>query len=186
MKRVSTLVGGMVLGFVLGMVLVFIVGRFQSPPKVSNMLGNSQTRSQLQIDAPAPDFKLENLNGELVKIKNFHGRFVLINFWATWCGPCRLEMPVFQSRVDAHPDDFVVVTVNSQDPPGDVQAFMDELGLNIYALLDPDGEVHKQYMVRGFPTSYLVDRSGVLKIQHVGLMSEDQLDRYLIEMGIRE
>jgi len=184
MNRVSTLVGGVILGFVLGMILVSIVGSFQETPKISSLTGNAQKNTQIQIDAPAPEFELETLKGELVNIGNFRGWLILINFWATWCGPCRLEMPSFQSRSDAYPNDFIVVTVNSQDTSEDVQAFMEGLGLSILALLDPDGEVHKQYMVRGFPTTYFVDRDGVLRFQHVGLMTDAQLDSYLTEMGL--
>lgn len=184
MKRTRTLIIGVLLGFFLGIILVSVVSRLQLPPKISKAVDDKN--SQLQINAPAPNFELQNLNGDLVNLRNFHGRILLVNFWATWCAPCRLEMPAFQSRIDVHPDDLVVVTVNSQDTLDDIQNFMNELGLTFYALIDPDGDVHKRYMVQGFPTTYLVDRDGILRIQHIGLITDGQLDTYLSELGLSE
>jgi len=112
--------------------------------------------------------------------------FYLGDFWANWCGPCRLEMPVFQSRFEQFSKDLIILAINEQDTREDIHAFMADLGLTFDTLLDNDDDVHRQYLVRGIPTSYLVDAEGILRIQHVGLMTEKQLDDYLFEVGISE
>ena len=110
----------------------------------------------------------------------------MINFWATWCGPCRLEMPAFQSRANRFPDDIVILAINEQDSPGVIRAYMLDLNLTLDVLLDTEGDVHRQYLVRGFPTTFLVDREGILRVQHVGVMTDEQLDVYIKDLGLSD
>jgi peroxiredoxin len=95
-------------------------------------------------------------------------------------------MPAFQSRLEKYSDDLVILAVNGQDIPEDMIAFMNELGLTFNALSDIDGEVHRQYRVRGLPTSFLVDKEGLLRVQHIGVMTEVQLDEYLFNVGLAD
>ncbi|KAA3647261.1 MAG: hypothetical protein DWQ07_07095 [Chloroflexi bacterium] len=136
------------------------------------------------VDSLAPDFELENIEGELVSLSDYRGKAVLINFWATWCGPCRIEMPAIQSRFEAHSDEFVVLAVDNNEPQEAVAAFFDELQLTFPGLLDPGGEIQELYRVRGYPSSYFVDQNGVVKVIHIGVMTEGQLDDYLSQVGI--
>lgn len=184
MNRANLLVVGVLLGFLVGMLALFGVSRFQLAPKTGDLTNGPVSNGKLELNATAPDFRLENLNGELIHLQTLRGKTVIINFWATWCGPCRLEMPAFQSRVEKYPHDLVILAVNGQDTPEAAGAFMEELGLTFDVLLDKEGDIHRQYLVRGFPTTYLVDPDGTLRIQHVGLMTEGQLDDYLLEIGL--
>ena len=135
--------------------------------------------------ALAPDFTLVNLEGENVSLSDFHGQPVLINLWATWCGPCRIEMPAIQSRFERYQDDgFVVLAVNFDEPRGDVQAFGDEFGLTFQMLLDPGAAVQKLYRTRSYPSSFFVDREGVIQVQHIGVMTEGNLDGNLAQIGL--
>jgi len=135
--------------------------------------------------ALAPDFTLVNLEGENVSLSDFHGQPVLINLWATWCGPCRIEMPTIQSRFEKYLDEgFIVLAVNFDEPRGDVQAFRDEFGLTFQMLLDPGAEVQKLYRTRSYPTSFFVDRKGVFQAQHIGVMTEENLDGNLVQIGL--
>ncbi len=138
--------------------------------------------SSPQVGAHAPDFTLQTLQGETLSISDLRGQVILVNFWATWCGPCRLEMPAIQARFES--TDLAVLAVNFDEPPEQVQAFVDELGLSFTTLLDPGGEIQLLYQVRGYPTTYFVDEEGTIKILHIGFMNEDQLDGYLQEMGL--
>src|SRR5262245_6416761 len=139
------------------------------------------------VGAPAPDFTLKNLSGNSVTLSNLKGQVVLINFWATWCGPCRVEMPAIQRRYDAFKDQgLAVLAVNFDEPITDVSAFARSLNLTFTVLLDPDGVVNDLYHVGGYPSTFIVDRSGMITKLHIGLMTEKQLDNYLAGLGLKK
>jgi peroxiredoxin len=129
------------------------------------------------VGAPAPDFTLNDLASQPVTLSGLQGQVVLINFWATWCGPCRIEMPAIQRRYEALKDQgFTVLAVNLDEPITEVSAFVNEYGLTFPVLLDPGAKVNDLYRVRGYPTSFVVDREGFIKQLHIGSMTEAQLD----------
>ena len=137
------------------------------------------------VGALAPDFTLVNLEGENVSLSDFHGQPVLVNLWATWCGPCRIEMPTIQSRFEKYLDEgFIVLAVNFDEQRADVQAFRDEFGLTFQMLLDPGAKVQKMYRTRSYPTSFFVDRKGGIQAQHIGVMTEGNLDGNLAQIGL--
>lgn len=137
------------------------------------------------VGALAPGFTLMNLEGEQVSLDDFRGRPVLINLWATWCGPCRIEMPAIQSRFEKYQDDgFTVLAVNFDEQRADVQAFRDEFGLTFQILLDPGAKVQNLYRNRSYPSSFFIDRAGVIQVQHIGVMTEGQLDENLKKIGL--
>ena len=135
--------------------------------------------------ALAPDFTLVNLEGENVSLSDFKGQPVLINLWATWCGPCRIEMPTIQSRFEEYRDEgFIVLAVNFDEQRADVQSFRDEFGLTFQMLLDPGAEVQRLYRTRSYPSTFFVDRNGVIQVQHIGVMTEGNLDDNLAQIGL--
>ena len=135
--------------------------------------------------ALAPDFTLVNLESENVSLSDFKGQPVLINLWATWCGPCRIKMPTIQSRFEEFRDEgFIVLAVSFDEQRADVQAFRDEFELTFQTLLDPGAEVQKLYRTRSYPTSFFVDRNGVIQAQHIGVMTEGNLDGNLAQIGL--
>jgi peroxiredoxin len=93
-------------------------------------------------------------------------------------------MPTFQDRFEQHQGQLEVVAINFDEPQDDVAVFVDELGLAFDVLLDPGADVQELYRVRGYPTTYLLDADGILRIQHIGVMTESQLDDYLAEVGL--
>ena len=120
----------------------------------------------------APDFQLQTLDGQAVSLSDFRGRPVLLNFWATWCGPCRIEMPHFQA-VYADPgwraSGLEILAVNVGEPPERAQAFVDENGLTFPVLLDTEQTTARAYNLRVFPTSFFIDESGIIKAVMMGL-----------------
>ena len=147
-------------------------------------IGTVVSRIAPEIGAQAPDFALRDLEGNEVRLSDYRGRTVLLTFWATWCGPCRLEMPTFEGRFQELKDDgFTVLGLNYDEPAEDVSAFRDELGLSYPLLLDPGGSVQRLYRIRGYPSSIFVDPQGVVRIVHIGLITEGQLRDYLVELG---
>lgn len=131
------------------------------------------------MDQPAPDFTLTNLDGESLDTGDLRGKNVLINFWATWCGPCRQEMPMLETASEEHASELVVLAVNIGEEPWRVKQFMHDLGLNFEVLMDENNQVQDLFRVRAYPTTYLIDTQGVVRAQHVGLLSETQLEKYL-------
>ncbi len=133
----------------------------------------------------APDFELQNLDGEEVQLSDFRGQPVLINLWATWCGPCRLEMPAIQDRFELYKEEgFVVLAVDFDEPKSVVKEFRDELDLTFEILLDPGASVQNLYRNRNYPSSFFVDETGVIQVHHIGVMTEAQLDENLVKIGV--
>ncbi len=182
MRRGIALIAGIVAGVGIGLLAVGLL-RGGDSPTISEATNETGLSDSLALDASAPDFELASLSGEQVQLEDFRGQVVLVNFWATWCGPCRLEMPAFQDRFKEHGGDLQIVAVNFDEPQHEVQNFVDELGLTFEILLDPGGEIQRLYQVRGYPTSYFVDAEGVVRVIHIGIMTESQLDGYLTELG---
>jgi len=112
----------------------------------------------------APDFTLPDLEGRPVRLREFRGKLVLLNFWATWCPPCRLEMPSMERLYQTFKQTAFAMVAVSIDRQGVqvVKPFMEELQLTFPALLDSKTEVARQYGLRGLPTAYLIDRNGWL------------------------
>jgi peroxiredoxin len=137
--------------------------------------------------APAPDFTLTDLDGNEVRLSDLHGKVVLVNFWATWCGPCRLEMPAIEAEYQARKaQGLTVLAVDLDEPVEDVADFVAELALSFPVLLDPGAQVFDLYRIRGYPTSFFIGRDGTIARQHVGYMNADQLAAYLDQLGLGE
>jgi len=109
----------------------------------------------------APSFRLKDLNGKEVKLEDHRGKIVFLNFWATWCQPCRTEMPSMEKLYTEFKDrDFTILAVDIQERAKKVRAFKEKFKLNFPILLDPDGSVGSKYGVISIPTTYLIDREG--------------------------
>jgi peroxiredoxin len=151
-------------------------------------LGGNDPAAQIPagttIGRRAPDFDTIGLDGNTLALSDFKGKFVLLNFWATWCSPCRVEMPFLQARHEQYPADLVIVGVDFDEPAELVASFVEEYGLSFEIALDPGGLIQDQYEIRGYPTSIFLDRDGVIREIHIGVMSEGQLDGYLADLGL--
>jgi thiol-disulfide isomerase/thioredoxin len=109
----------------------------------------------------AVELELPDLAGRPVRLRDFRGRVVLLNFWATWCAPCRDEMPALQALAqELGPRGLAVVGVNLKEPREKVEAFVQELGLRFPMLLDAEGRAGERYHVYALPTTFVVDRRG--------------------------
>lgn len=151
-----------------------------APPRSSAGITTAIGRTP-SVGDEAPDFTLKNLDGEEVSLSDFKGQPVLINFWATWCGPCRIEMPIIEAMYQKYGDEgFVVLAVDVQESITVVQSFVDSMGLTFPILLDLKGDVADgPYRIRAFPTSYFVGRDGKLTAVHRGMMTEQIMQTYL-------
>lgn len=142
-----------------------------------------------QIPAPrqgflAPDFSLQSLTGENIRLADLRGQAVLVNLWAAWCPPCRAEMPALQKMYDEYKGQgFTVLAVNMnfQDDPAAVRPFVRQYGLTFPVLLDSDGNVARLYELRSLPSSFFIDRQGVVREVVIGGPMSEALLRTRIE-----
>ena len=139
-----------------------------------------------QEGAPAPEFTLTTLDGQEVRLSQYRGSVVVLNFWATWCGPCREEMPLFeQAHRDRAHEGLVVLAVNVEERPGLVRPFVERLALTYPILLDDRGAVARRYRVRSYPTTYFVGRDGRIEGRRVGAYTRQilfgRIDQLLAE-----
>ncbi len=123
-----------------------------------------QERGGVRIGAPAPNFQLYDLRGRLVTLSDYRGRVVLLNFWATWCGPCRVEMPAMEDLYrEFNRRDFEILAVSTDQQGAAVtRPFSEEMGLTFPILHDSDFRVGVAYGARTLPMTFLVDRRGVI------------------------
>ena len=138
------------------------------------------TTGSAQMGQLAPDFSLPTLGGGETNLSDYAGQVVLVNFWATWCPPCKAEMPDINAYYEARQDDgLVVLAVNAQEDAATVSSFIEATGFSFPVLLDSDGRVEQQYQVRSFPMTFVIDRDGRVVYIHNGLISPDVLTAVL-------
>ncbi len=141
-----------------------VVADWQQPELSYNL-------TPVKKQTPASDFQLMNMDEEKIKLSDYRGKVVLLNFWATWCPPCIREMPsmeMLHQQVNA--DDFKVIAVNQMEEPDDVFAFTGQLDVDptFDIVFDSDSETSQAYAVRGLPTTYLIDKQGNIRYRAVG------------------
>jgi cytochrome c biogenesis protein CcmG, thiol:disulfide interchange protein DsbE len=133
----------------------------------------------------APDFELASLDGKNISLASLRGHIVLVNFWATWCLPCRKEMPEIETAYRAHPGTFIVLAINNREDASLVQRYISELNLDFPILLDPDGAAASAYNVMGLPTSFIIDRAGIIRAANIGGMNRAYIEAQLKDLEVR-
>ncbi len=129
-----------------------------------------------RLGSPAPDFTLQSADGSTVRLADLKGKPVFINFWATWCGPCREEMPAMQELYEQYRDQgLVILAVDMEEDVRLVRRWIDQGGYTFTFVLDSDGEQVKRYNVNASPTSYFVGRDGVIRDLKLGALSRDEM-----------
>lgn len=121
---------------------------------------------------------LTTLTGETLDLADYRGQVVLVNFWATWCAPCRIEMPELDSYLQAHQaDNFDLLAVNAGEPAGRASEYLAEFDYTFTIILDENGEIDDYFGgVRGMPTSYVLNGEGEVVYQHVGALTQEILE----------
>ena len=135
----------------------------------------------VKVSFAAPKLTLIDLQGVSHSLSDYHGQVVLVNLWATWCPPCKEEMPALESFYNKHKDQgFVVLAINDGDPAKDVLQFVKDYQLTFPIWLDPTYLASEQtFKTLNLPTSFVIDRNGVVQLQWVGGISRRTLDKYV-------
>jgi peroxiredoxin len=135
----------------------------------------------LKVGVKAPDFELQTLDGETVKLSDFKGKKVMLNFWATWCPPCKAEMPEMQEYYTNMDDDEIILAVNI-DPDNDVKGFAESMGVTFPIVLDQEDKVSKTYQILTIPTTYFIDEKGIIQEKFLGAMSYKDMEEKMAEL----
>ncbi len=135
----------------------------------------------MKVGAPAPDFTLTDLGGNEVALSSLRGRPVLLNFWATWCPPCRTEMPEFEDMHRRYPE-LAVVGVNLREEPAHVEKFVANAGYTWTFLLDRTGGTSLRYALAALPSTFFIDRDGVIRDIRVGGMSRKEIEQRVAKL----
>ncbi|NRG47535.1 redoxin domain-containing protein [Bacillus sp. CRN 9] len=141
---------------------------------------NQDGQLSVQEGSPAPDFELTTLNGNTVKLSDYKGKKVILNFWASWCPPCVAEMPHMQQFYENNKEndiEIVAVNLTSLDKGmSEIKKFVDENNLSFTIPLDKDGTIGIQYETFSIPTSYIIDSNGIIIKKIVGPMNEAMME----------
>jgi peroxiredoxin len=165
--RNSLLIGGSLFIFAAIIIVSFSKSVAQNvvSPRIGSTLGN---------------FALQDINGKTVHLSDYTGKAVLINAWATWCPPCKAEMPLLNQYYQSHAQQgFMLLAINAGDTLAEAASFANQNGLAFPVLLDPGTQVLDQMGIRDFPTSILIGKDGKVKTIHIGMFTQESIEAEL-------
>ncbi len=162
----------------LGLALITISG-FYLARDVS--LQSDFSTVPVQVNYPAPDLTLTDLQGASRSLAQYRGQVILINLWATWCAPCKEEMPTLQAYYNRHVNEgFIIIAINDGDPTPDVLQFVKDFQITFPVWLDPTYIATEQaFKTLNLPTSFVIDRKGAVRLIWVGAISRRTLDKHV-------
>ncbi|GAB4577987.1 MAG: hypothetical protein Fur0022_07190 [Anaerolineales bacterium] len=134
----------------------------------------------VEVNFPAPDLRLSDLSGQSFTLTDFAGQMVLVNNWAIWCPPCKAELPDLNKFYLKYQDQgFVIVGIEAGSPQAEVAAYVDQAGLSFPIWVDPQELALDAFMNFSLPSSYLIDRTGQIKLAWTGAISYDMLEKHV-------
>ena len=140
----------------------------------------SRSVTPMEVNYPAPELSLQNVNGEAESLIGYRDKVVLVNNWATWCPPCKAEIPTLEAYYKAHTaDGFVIIGVEAGEPQNDVLKFVQESGMSYPVWIDLNGAALDAFNNKNLPSSYVIDRSGTVRLAWVGEISSEMLEKYV-------
>lgn len=159
-------------------VVLFAILKSPNAASASDVIQNSVV--PMAVEFPAPPLALENIRSGVEVLTDFQGQVVLVNNWATWCPPCKAEMPSLQKYYAAHSKEgFTIIAINAGDGKPDVEQFVKDYGLTFNVWLDPDGAALNAFRNGNLPNSYVLDRTGIVRYAWTGEISYEMLEKYV-------
>lgn len=166
--------------FGIGFLLIGLAVLLLASPKSSSQAAGQPSVVPLEVRFAAPELSLQNINGKTESLSDFRGNVVLVNNWATWCPPCKAEMPTLAAYYNEHsPAGFTIVAIEAGEPQESVAQFATDYNLKFPVWLDPDGASLKAFGNGNLPNSYVIDRSGTVRYAWTGEISRAMLEKYV-------
>ncbi len=169
---------------IITIIIVVIAFIELSKPK-DNLIASDNKSTGITIGKTAPDFELETVEGKKAKLSDYRGKKVILNFWASWCPPCKEEMPEFQRIYRENKDKLVVVGVNLQESRENVEAFIEKIGITFPILFDPNSLVKDMYNVFTQPVTYFIDESGKIVDKKFGPLTSEEINEKIAKMNVK-
>jgi cytochrome c biogenesis protein CcmG, thiol:disulfide interchange protein DsbE len=168
------------LPFGVGFLLIGLAVVLLASPKSDSQAAGQSSVVPINVNFTAPALSLQNINGQTESLSDFKGNVVLVNNWATWCPPCKAEMPTLAAYYNEHsPEGFTIVAIEAGEPLESVAQFANDYNLKFSVWLDPDGASLKAFGNGNLPNSYVIDRSGTVRYAWTGEISRDMLEKYV-------
>jgi len=166
-----------------GLILFAFAGIFwtkQSQEFTASSAGEAVSVVPVPVEFLAPELVLTDLSGATVSLADFRGQIVLINNWATWCPPCRAEMPELESYFQAHKDqDFTLIGISAGDTQAQVESFVREYALSFPMWIDEQSAALSAFRNNSLPSSYVIDKSGTVRLAWSGVISLAMLEEHV-------
>jgi cytochrome c biogenesis protein CcmG, thiol:disulfide interchange protein DsbE len=166
-----------------GLILLALAGVFfvnRTSGLAESVATGSASAIPAQVNFPAPELILVNLNGAPVSLADYRDKVVMINNWATWCPPCRAEMPELEAYYQAHVDEaFTLIGISAGDTAQQVESFVQEYGTSFPMWLDPENAALRAFRNDALPSSYVIDTTGTVRLAWSGAISLEMLEKYV-------
>ena len=163
-----------------GLFLIGFAVLAMTSPKAEANVGTQNSVVPMAVNYAAPELTLQNRDGETESLADYLGQVVLVNNWATWCPPCKAEMPTLVAYHNEHTaDGFSIIAVDAGEAGEVVSQFAQSIGMNFPVWLDPNGEALKAFRNGTLPNSYVIDRTGTVRYAWTGEISKAMLEKYV-------
>ncbi|MDW2884672.1 peroxiredoxin family protein [Exiguobacterium artemiae] len=192
MPRHKKIAAVLILLLALGLIGINLYDNQQAKKQAAQEKQRTTILEKTQVDKTeekkerATDFSLQTTDGKTIRLSDYRGKKVILNFWATWCPPCKAEMPHMQKFYEAHHDEVEVIAVNLtslDNGNAALEKFIQDYKLSFTIPLDRDGEVGNQYKAYTIPTSYLIDADGFIEQKIIGPMNEEMMEELITSHG---
>lgn len=165
---------------VLGLALIGIAIVVLAAPKSESHAADLSSVVPLEVNFSAPELSLQNVDGKTESLSDYRNDVVLVNNWATWCPPCKAEMPTLSAYYNAHVSEgFTIIAIEAGDPVEGVSQFAESYGLKFPVWLDPEGASLRAFSNGTLPNSYVIDRTGTVRYAWTGEISSAMLEKYV-------
>jgi peroxiredoxin len=163
-----------------GLVLVAFAAVLALPKAQEQVAAGGVSAIPVEVSFAAPEVQLTDLDNHAVSLADYHGQVILYNAWATWCPPCKEEMPTLQAYYEEYKKSgFVIVAIEDGEPVEDVRAFVQQYGLTFPVWPDPKWKATTAFRTENLPTSFVIDRTGTVRLTWTGAISRETLEKYV-------